>query len=163
MLSPLTFQMGLIIYVGLLLLTQKVLSLLFDPQDNAFLSWAHSYAAFHNRSNCWVWGALPLHQLKASNGGFLHFKGKTFFNSVNISTNNNHMWCLSLIWWHLAILRWIGITLYTLDINHGHNVTFNIDYTLSWFNDYFAAHEKLNGSRSGGFLPDVYQIWDEVI
>ena len=54
MLSPLTFQMGLIIYVGLLLLTQKVLSLLFDPQDNAFLSWAHSYAAFHNRSNCWV-------------------------------------------------------------------------------------------------------------
>ena len=42
-------------------------------------------------------------------------------------------------------------------------MTFNIDYTLSWFNDYFAAHEKLNGSRSGGFLPDVYQIWDEVI
>ena len=42
-------------------------------------------------------------------------------------------------------------------------MSFNLDYTLSWFNDYFAAHEKLNGSRSGGFLPDVYQIWDEVI
>ena len=54
-------RMGLIIYVSLLLLTPKILSLPFDPQDNAFLSWswAHSYAAFYNRSNCWVCGALP--------------------------------------------------------------------------------------------------------
>ena len=62
-------KMGLIMYVSLLLLTPEILSLLlltpeilslpFDPQDNAFLSWAHSYAAFHNRSNCWVCGALP--------------------------------------------------------------------------------------------------------
>ena len=50
---------GLIIYVSLLLLTPKVLSLPFDPQDNAFLSWAHSYAAFHNQSNCWVCRVLP--------------------------------------------------------------------------------------------------------
>ena len=42
-------------------------------------------------------------------------------------------------------------------------MTFNFDHALSWFNDYFAAHKKVNGSRSGGFLPDVYQIWDEVI
>ena len=42
-------------------------------------------------------------------------------------------------------------------------MTFNVDYTLSWFNDYFATHKKVNGSRSGGFLLDVYQIWDEVI
>ena len=50
-----------------------------------------------------------------------------------------------------------------LYLNYGHNVTFNFDYTLSWFNDYFAAHKKVDGSRSGSFLPDVYQIWDEVI
>ena len=43
-----TFQMGLIIYVSLLLLTPKILSVPFDPQDNAFMPWAHSYAAFHN-------------------------------------------------------------------------------------------------------------------
>ena len=30
--------MGLIIYVSLLLLTPKILSLPFDPQENAFLS-----------------------------------------------------------------------------------------------------------------------------
>ena len=90
MLSPFTFQMGLIIYVGLLLLTPKVLSLLFDPQDNAFLSWAHSYTAFHSL----IPGSVehsPLHQVKVSHGGFLHFKEKSFFNSVNIFTNNNRV------------------------------------------------------------------------
>ena len=50
----------------------------------------------------------------------------------------------------------------TLYSNCGHNVTFNFDYTLSRFNDYFATH-KANRSRSNGFLPDVYQIWDEVM
>ncbi|XP_055404775.1 zinc finger protein 215 isoform X2 [Bubalus kerabau] len=53
------YQMDLITYVSLLLLTPNILSLPLDPQDNVFLSWAHSYAAFHNRSNCWVCGALP--------------------------------------------------------------------------------------------------------
>ena len=79
MFSPFTFQMGLIIYVGLLLLTSKVLSLLFDSQDITFLSWAHSYASFYNWSNCWVCNLL-----KASYDGFLHLKEKTFFN-------NNHV------------------------------------------------------------------------
>ena len=71
-------KMGLIIYVSLLLLTPKILSLLFNPQDNAFLSWAHSYAAFHNRSSCWVCGALP----SSSVEGFLWWtsplQGKDF-------------------------------------------------------------------------------------
>ena len=40
---------------------------------------------------------------------------------------------------------------------------FNFDYTFSRFNDYFATH-KANRPRSNVFfLPDVYQIWDEVI
>ena len=41
-------------------------------------------------------------------------------------------------------------------------MTFNFDYTLSRFNDYFATH-KASRSGSNGFLPDVYQIWDEVM
>ena len=53
------FQMGLIIYASLLMLTPKILSLPFDPQDNAFLSWAHSCPAFHSQSNCWVCGVFP--------------------------------------------------------------------------------------------------------
>ena len=31
-----------------------------STQDNVFISWAHSYADFHNTSNCWVRGAMPL-------------------------------------------------------------------------------------------------------
>ena len=50
----------------------------------------------------------------------------------------------------------------TLYFNYGHNVTFNFDYTLSRFNDYFAT-QKANRSRSNAFLPDDYQIWDEII
>ena len=41
-------------------------------------------------------------------------------------------------------------------------MTFNSDYTLSHFNDYFATR-KANRSGSNAFLPDVYQIWNEVI
>ena len=40
-------------------------------------------------------------------------------------------------------------------------MTFNFDSTLPWFNDYFTTH-KANESKSNGFLPDVYQIWDKI-
>ena len=33
---------------------------LISAQDNVFISWGHSYADFHNRSNCWVCGAMPM-------------------------------------------------------------------------------------------------------
>ena len=33
----------------------------------------------------------------------------------------------------------------TFCFNYGHNVTFNFDYTLSWFNEYFAARKKVEG------------------
>ena len=88
--------MRLIIYVSLLLLTPNILSLPFDPQDNAFLSWAHSYPAFHNQSNCWVLDHFPLHQWKASHGGHLQFKEKTFTKCVN-TFDNNYMRCLFFI------------------------------------------------------------------
>ena len=52
----------------------------------------------------------PPHQLKASHGGFLPFKEKTFFNSENIFRKNN-IWCLFLIWWHLTVLRWTDVTM----------------------------------------------------
>ena len=34
----------------------------------------------------------------------------------------------------------------TLYLNYGHNVTFNFDYVLTWFNDNFVLHEKLSCS-----------------
>ena len=57
------------------------------------------------------------HQLNASHGGFLHFKERTFFNSADTFTNNSHMRRLFLIWWHLTILRWAGMTYCTLTMD----------------------------------------------
>ena len=137
-------EMRLRIYMGLLLLTPKVLSLPFDPQDNLFLSCTHSYATFHNRHNCWVCRALtPLINWSLPMVGF--------------SSSRKRL--SSTLWWHLAILRCTGIIYCTLTMN----IMWLLILILTWFNDYFAARKKVNGSRSGGFLPDVYQIRDEVI
>ena len=56
----------------------------------------------------------PPHQLKASHGGFLCFKGRTFFNSANLMTSSNHK------------MDWNN----TSYLNYGHNVTFNFDCVL---------------------------------
>ena len=154
-----TFQMSLIIYVSLLLPTPKILSLPFDLQDNAFLSWAHSYAAFHNLSNCWVCRAL----LSSSVEGFpwwtAPLQGNYFHQVCKYLWQQSYMMpFLNLMTSNNPKMDWCN----TLCFNYGHKVTFNFDYTLSWFNDYFTTH-KVNGSRSGGFLPDIYQIWDELI
>ena len=58
----------------------------------------------------------PLHQGKASRGGHLHFKEKTFSKSVN-TFNNSHMRCLFFIWRHLPTLKWTGATLCTLTMD----------------------------------------------
>ena len=79
----------------------------------------------------------PLHQWKASRGGHLHFKEKTFSKSSN-TFDNNHMWCLFLIWLHLTTLRWTGATLCTLTVD------------IMWLLIF-------------GLLSDIYQIWDEII
>ena len=73
----------------------------------------------------------PSHQLKASNDVFLHFKERTFFSSANTFTKNNHVTPLDLMTSNNPKMDWC---------NYGHNVTFNFDFVLTWFNDYFALH-----------------------
>ena len=126
-------KMGLIIYVSLLLLTPKILSLPFDPQDNAFLSWAHCYTAFHNPFNCWVCGALPLHQ------SFPWWTSppqeKDFVQVCKYFRQQLHaMPLLHLMTPTNPKMDWCN----TLNFNYGHNVTFNFDFNL--FNDYVALH-----------------------
>ena len=58
----------------------------------------------------------PLRQWKASHGGHLYFKEKTFSKSVN-TFDNNHMRCLFFIWWHPPTLKWTGTTLCTLTVD----------------------------------------------
>ena len=77
----------------------------------------------------------PLHQWKASRGGHLHFKERTFSKSVN-TFDNNHMQCLFFIWWHLPTLKWTGTTrcILTMDI------MWLLILILTCFNDYVALH-----------------------
>ena len=86
-------------------------------------------------SGCAECSQLP--QWKASHGGRLHFKEKTFSKSVNTFNNNDIQW-LFLVWWHLTTLRWTGAALCTLTVD------------IMWLLIF-------------GLLPDIYQIWDEVI
>ena len=136
------------------------MSLPFDPQDNAFLSWAHSYATFHNWSNCQLCGAFPSSSVEGFPWWASPLQGKDFLQICEYLRQQSYvMPLLNLMTSNNPKMDWCN----TLCLNYGHNVTFNFDYTLSWFNDYFATQKKVNGSRCGGFLLDIYQIWDEVI
>ena len=141
-----TFQMGLIIFVSLLL-TPKILSLLFDPQDIAFLSWAHSYTAFHNRSNCWVCGALPSSSVEGFPWLTSPLQGKDFLQVCKYLQQSHAMPLLKLMTSNNPKIDWCN----TLYFNYGHNVTFDFDYTLSRFNDYFVTHKTTRST------PDLSQ------
>ena len=119
--------MGLLTYVSLLLLTPKILSLPFDPQDNAFLSWAHSYTVFHNQSNCWVCGALPSSSVEGFPWWTSPFQGKDF---VQVCEYLQHQSCVMTLL-HLMTsnnlkMDWCN----TLHFTYRHNVTFNFDFNL---------------------------------
>ena len=116
--------MGLITYVSLLLLTPNILSLPLDPQDNVLLSWAHSYAAFHNRSNCWVCKALPSSAVVVFPWWASPLQGKDFLQVCEYLRQQSHAMPLC----HLMTstnpkMDWCN----TLHSNYGHNVTFNFD------------------------------------
>ena len=144
--------------MSLLLLTPKILSLPFDLQDNAFVSWAPSYAAFHNRSNCWVCGVLPSSSVEGFPWWTYPFQGKDFLQVCEYLQQQPYVMPLLNLMTSNNPKRDRYNTLY---FSYGHNMPFNFDYTLSRFNDYFAAH-KVNGPRFSCFLPDVDQIWDDM-
>ena len=119
--------MGLIIYVSLLLLTPKILSLLFDPQDNAFLSWAHSYAAFHNQSNCWVCGALPSSSVEVLPWWTSPPQGTDFLQVCRYLQQQSHvMPLLKLMTSNNPKMNWCN----TLYFSYEHNVTFHFDFNM---------------------------------
>ena len=80
----------------------------------------------------------PPHQWKSSHGGHLHYKEILKKKTPKIVGCN------------------------TLYFNYGYNLTFKFDCPLSQYNDEFATYNA-NRSRSNGFLPDIYQVWNEVI
>ena len=112
-----------------------------------------------SQSNCWVCGALPSSSVEGFWRWTSPLQGKDFLHVCEYLRQQSHaMPLLHLMTFTNPKMDWCN----TLYFNYGHNVTFNFDYTFSRFNDYFATY-KANRSRSNGFLPVVYQIWNEVI
>ena len=109
-----TFQMGLIIYMSLLL--RLLMRLQKSWVCRLILKTTPSCPGLtptHHLTISLTAGSVecsPLHQWKAFHGGHLHFKKNTFSKSTNIF-NNNRMWCFFLNWWHLTTLRWTDVTM----------------------------------------------------
>ena len=98
-----------------------------ETQDNVFLSWAHSYANFHNTSNCWICGAMALSVMDGlpwwvsplRRGGFCPLcsflrQQETFLSSV---THN------------LSRLSWCKLDSNLID--QGHGVTSEVNASLN--------------------------------
>ena len=115
-----TFQMGLIIYMSLhlrfLMRLQKswVCRLILKTTPSC-----PGLTPTHHLTISLTAGSVersPLHQWKASHGGHLHFKEKTFSKCVN-TFDDNYVLCLFFIWWPLPTLKWTGATLCTLTMD----------------------------------------------
>ena len=106
------------------MLTPKILSLPFDPQDNTFLSWAHFYPSFNNRSKCWVCGPLPSSSLEGFPWWTSPLQGKDFLQVCKYIQQSHVMPLLKLMTSNNLKMDWC---------NYGLNVTFHFD-------DYFALH-----------------------
>ncbi|XDA82826.1 hypothetical protein R6Z07M_012644 [Ovis aries] len=150
----------------LLGLTKAILSLIAVPvQGNLFISWAHSYAKFHNSSNCWVCGAMPLSAMDGlpwwvsplQKGdlvplcSFLEQMKKSF-----VSLKNHDV----------SLLSWCKKEPST---DPGHRVTFDVDASYaalrSAYNSYIKHSDKNNTSakekKFARYLAEYYQVWDE--
>ena len=113
-------------------LQKSCLSLPFDFQDSAFLSWTHPYIAFHNQSNWWVCRGLPSSSIEDFPWWISPLQGKDFLQlweyfdqqksyvtpllDQMTSDNPKMDWC-----------------------NYGHNVTFNFDYVLTRFRLFYST------------------------
>ena len=125
--------MGLITYVSLLLLTPNILSLPLDPQDNVFLSWAHSYAAFHNRSNCWVCRELPSSSVEGFPWWTSPLQGKDFLQVCEYLRQQSH--AMPLLHLMTVHLKWTGATRCTLTMD----IMWLLISILTCFNDYVSC------------------------
>ncbi|XP_055250788.1 endogenous retrovirus group PABLB member 1 Env polyprotein-like [Moschus berezovskii] len=145
---------------GVYLLALIVSSSPFSSEGNVFLSWAHSYADFHNSSACWVCTAMPLSVVD----GFpwwvspiqqMHFPAVCDFL---IQYKQSHR---SLINLNVSALPECN------DMGHqkaSSSLQFNVNVSYKTVKDAYHTYSintNKNKTRSSQFFGDYYQIWDE--
>ena len=89
-----------ILLLGLINMILNLTSI--STQDNVFISRAYFYADFHNTSNCWVCGAMPL--------SVMDFLGGCHCCAKEILNHSASFWDdkkrLSLVNHNLFLLSW---------------------------------------------------------
>ena len=103
---------------------KQKLSQPFDPQDNGFVLWAHSYAAFHNWCNCWVGGVLSPWSVEIFLWCASPLQGKDFLQLCEYFWHQSYV--MPLLYLMISKMDLCN----TLYFNYGHNLTFNFDYRL---------------------------------
>ena len=95
-----------------------------STQDNVFISWAHSYADFHNTSNCWVCGAMPLSVMDGLPWWVSLLRQGDFKPFCSFLERQKET-LLSLVHHNLSLLSWCKPDLQSIDLGHG--VTFDVN------------------------------------
>ena len=136
-----------------------------STQDNVFISWAHSYVDFHNTSNFWVCGAMPLSVMDGlpwwvsplhqedfkSLCSFLGRQKETFLSPVNHN---------------LSLLSWCKPDLQSIDSGHG--VTFDVNTNfigvIKTYTSYLKDKRKKapgKGGQASRYVEQFCQVWDK--
>ena len=125
-----------------------------STQDNVFMSRAYFYADFHNTSNCWVCGAMPLSVMDGLPWcSFLGRQKETFLSLVNHN---------------LSLLSWCKPYLQSIDSCHG--VTFDVNTSFIGVTKAYTSYLKnkkgkssltSKGGQASRYVEQFYQVWDE--
>ena len=154
-----------LLLLGLIIVILNLTSV--STQDNVFISWIHSYADFHNTSNCCVCGALPLSVMDGLPWWVSPFRQGDFKPLCSFLGQQKETF-LSLVNHNLSLLSWYKPDLQSIDSGHG--VTFDvntsfIEVTKSYTSYLKNKKEKSSLTSKGGqasrYVKQFYQVWDE--
>ena len=95
-----------------------------STQNNVFISWAHSYADFHNTSNCWVCGAMPLSVMDGL-PWWVSLLCQGNFKPLCSFLGQQKETFLPLVNHNLSLLSWCKPDVQSLDSGHG--ATFDVN------------------------------------
>ena len=109
----------------LLGLINVILNLTFvSTQDDVLISWAHSHVDFHNTSNRWLCGAMPLSVMDGL-PWWVSPLCQGDFKPLSSFLGQQKETFLSLVNHNLSLLSWCKPDLQSIDSGHG--VTFDVN------------------------------------
>ena len=138
-----------------------------STQDNVFISWTHSQAAFHNTSSCWVCRAMPLSVMDGLPCWVSPLRQGDFKPLCSFLGQQKETF-LPLVNHNLSLLSWCKPDLQSIDLAHG--VTFDVNISFVEVTKAYTSYlknkkEKISLTSKEGqtsrYVEQFYQVWDE--